>query len=215
MPRWGLLVLLLAAPAPALAQRVRLVVVDTANTKGQRQPLVLTPGILRDNRWVESLQNSFPLRMEFKVEIWRVRTDWFDALEKSFEWQVLIQYEPLIDQYTKSEAWGGALRRQTSFSTLQDLERNLEVGHLISISPGGTGEYYFTATLRLRTLTDEEMEELERFLQGNPTPAERERGSVLSRTARRVLLGLGGLPYDQLEARSRRFQVGAAPNDED
>jgi hypothetical protein len=206
-----MLFLLLSGPAPAVAQRVRLVVADTINARGQRLPLVFTPGILRDERWLESLRNSFPLRMEFRVEIWRVRPDWFDRLERWFEWEIVVQFEPLTDQYTKSEAWGGALRRQTTFGSLPELERNLEVGHQIGISPSDAGEYYFTATLRLSTLTDEEMEELERFLQGDPTPAERERGSVLSRAARRILLRFGGLPYDQLEGRSRRFQVGTPP----
>jgi hypothetical protein len=108
----------------------------------------------------------------------------------------------------EAEAWGGALRRQTRFSTLQDLELDLERGNQIGIAPAAIGEYYFTSTLRIRTLSDEEMEDLERFLQGNPTPEERERGSVLSRAARRLLLRFGGLPFEELEARSSRFVVG-------
>ena len=103
--------------------------------------------------------------------------------------------------------WGGALRRQTRFTTLQELELDLERGNQIGIAPAGTGEYYFTATLRIRTLSDEEMEDLERFLQGNPTPEERERGSVLGRAARRLLLRFGGLPFEELEAESEAAPV--------
>ena len=206
------LLLALAGASKAEAQRVRLVVADTVNSRGQRQPLILTPDILRDPRWVENLQTSLPLRMEFRIEIWRVRPDWFDQLERWFEWEIVIQYEPLTDQYTKSEAWGGALRRQTTFSSLQELERNLELGHQIGITPARAGQYYFTATLRLRTLSDEEMEDLERFLRGDPAAAEQDRGSVLSRAARRLLMGIGGLPYEQLEGRSRRFEAEQKEN---
>ncbi|HSR15186.1 MAG TPA: hypothetical protein VLL51_05510, partial [Gemmatimonadales bacterium] len=81
-----LLSLLLAVPALATAQgRVQLEVAATVPQVegGMRRPQVRTPGILRDGRWRETLQNSFPLRMRFRVEIWRVRTDWFDALERS------------------------------------------------------------------------------------------------------------------------------------
>lgn len=199
----------LLLPAPLAAQRVRLEVsASEPGANGVRRPVVRTPGILRDQRWLESLQSSFPLRLQFRVEIWRVRTDWFDALERSFEWEVVVQYEPLTDEYAKAEAWGSALRRQNRFSTLQDLELDLERGNQIGIAPAGVGEYYFTSTLRIRTLSDEEMEDLDRFLQGNPSPEERERGSVLSRAARRLLLRFGGLPFEELEARSVRFVVG-------
>jgi len=199
----------LLLPAPLVAQRVKLEVsASEPGPNGARRPIVRTPGILRDQRWLESLQSSFPLRLQYRVEIWRVRTDWFDALERSFEWEVVVQYEPLTDEYSKAEAWGGALRRQNRFSTLQDLELDLERGNQIGIAPAAIGEYYFTATLRIRTLSDEEMEDLERFLQGNPSPEERERGSVLSRAARRLLLRFGGLPFEELEARSNRFVVG-------
>ncbi len=205
----GLILATLLIPAPALAQRVKLeVAASDPGPNGARRPILRTPGILRDQRWLESLQSSFPLRLQFRVEIWRVRTDWFDALERSFEWEVVVRYEPLTDEYAKTEAWGGALRRQNRFSTLQELELDLERGNQIGIAPAGLGEYYFTATLRIRTLTDEEMEDLERFLQGNPSPAEQERGSVLSRAARRLLLRFGGLPFEELEARSPRFVVG-------
>ena len=201
--------LLCLIPWPLLAQRVKLeVATSEPGPNGARRPILRTPGILRDQRWLESLQSSFPLRLQYRVEIWRVRTDWFDALERSFEWEVVVQYYPLTDEYAKAEAWGGALRRQGRFSTLQELELDLERGNQIGIAPAGIGEYYFTATLRIRTLSDEEMEDLERFLQGNPTPEERERGSVLSRAARRMLLRFGGLPFEELEARSARFVVG-------
>lgn len=204
-----LLLVFTLLPAPLLAQRVKLeVAASEPGPNGARRPILRTPGILRDQRWLESLQSSFPLRLQFQVEIWRVRTDWFDALERSFEWEVVVQYYPLTDEYAKSEAWGGALRRQSRFSTLQELELDLERGNQIGIAPAVIGEYYFTATLRIRTLSDEEMEDLERFLQGNPTQEERERGSVLSRAARRMLLRFGGLPFEELEARSARFVVG-------
>jgi hypothetical protein len=209
----GALLLVLAGVSPAGAQRVRLVVTDSVNARGQPVPLIQTPGILRDPRWSESLQASLPLRMEFRVEIWRVRPDWFDHLERWFEWEIVVQFEPLTDEYTKSETWGGALRRQTTFGSLQELERNLELGHLIGITPARAGEYYFTATLRLRTLNDQEMEELERFLRGDPA-SDTDRGSIWSRAIRRFLTGIGGLPYDQLENRSRRFTVEAGRDEE-
>lgn len=200
---FALAVCTLALPAAADAQRVRL---DVSPEGAPPVPHVRTPGILRDPRWLESLQNSFPLRLHFRIEIWRVRTDWFDALERAFEWQTVVQYEPLMDQYVRTDIWGEVPRRIDQFASLPELERNLEAGWPVILRTPGPGEYYYNVTLHLRTLTEAEIDELERFLQ--PAGEARPRGSALSRAARRILLRFGGLPVEQLEARSRRFVVG-------
>jgi len=205
-----LLALLAAAPSVAAAQgRVRLEVTAStpANPAAPRQPQVRTPGILQDARWRETLQSSFPLRMRFRVEIWRVRTDWFDALERSFEWETVVVYEPLADQYAKTVLFGGSPRSFQRFESLQELERDLERPNQVNMTPGGPGQYYFTASLQIRTLTDEEVEQLERFVQGEPQPDLPDQPSSLLKATRRLLLRFGGMPFAELEARSRTFTI--------
>jgi len=200
------------ATVPVHAQgRVRLEVTvsDPINDAGVRQPRVRTPGILRDARWRDALLNSFPLRIRYRVEIWRVRPDWFDAQERAFEWEALVQQEPLTDQYSRTTIFRGSPRAFERFATLQELELDLEKVQQVAISPPGPGEFYFAASVEIRTLTDEEMEELERFLQGEPSerddPAGRPGG--LGRAARRFLLRVGGLPAQDLDAKSDRFVI--------
>lgn len=204
-----LLLLALAAAPTAAAQRVRLEVSasEPAPETGARRPVVRTPGILRDTRWRETLQNSFPLRLQFRVEIWRVRPDWFDALERAFEWQTVVQYEPLVDEYAKTVLFGGSPRSVQRFLNLEELERDLERATVVAIAPAERGEYYFTASLQIRTLTDEEVDEMERFLSGAPDDPSGQAGAV-RRAARRLLLRFGGLPTATLEARSGRFASG-------
>ncbi len=209
---WLLLLVLAFSAGPLWGQaRVRLEVTasEPINPQGVRRPQVRTPGILQDPRWRDALQNSFPLRLRYRVEIWRVRPDWFDALERAFEWETLVQFEPLTDQFTKTVVFGGSARAYTRFTSLQELERDLERVQLVTITPAGIGEYYFTGSLQIRTLTDAEMEELERFLQGEPSPRDQPDDAQPSfgRTARRLLLRFGGLPYQELEGRTARFQV--------
>lgn len=209
--------LLLALPGAAGAQepqRVQFEITASAplNDAGVRQPVLRTPGLLRDQRWREAIENSFPLRLRLRVEIWRVRTDWFDAQERNFSFEVLIQYEPLTDEYSRTLIFGGSPREIRRFTTLAELERNLEAENVVNIRPAGVGAYYFSASLQIQVLTDEEMEELERFLQGEPTPRDRQDpGPSLGRSARRLLLRFGGLPYQELEARSDRFEVQLPP----
>lgn len=215
MPRaaTGLLLLSLLAPPPGPAQaqtRVRLQVTASAEltAQGLRRPEVRTPGLLRDPRWREALQSSFPVRLHFRVEIWRVRPDWFDELERSFDWQVLLQFEPLTDQFSKTLIFGDSARGFSRFSTIEDLEREMEKPQQVTIAPATSGEYYFAANLQIRTLTDTEMEELERFVQGEPAsrdvPGE---GPSLGRMMRRLILRFGGLPWQNLDQRSERFRV--------
>lgn len=205
---WLACLLLLVALPAAAQQRVRLEVTasEPAPESGVRRPLVRTPGLLQDTRWLESLENTFPLRLQFRVEIWRVRTDWFDALERAFQWEAVVQYDPLVDEFTKTVLFGGSPRSVQRFPGLPELERDLERATQVSITPAGPGEYYFTASLQLGTLTDDEMEDLERFLRGAAAEPGTEPGAV-RRAARRLLLRVGGLPTAQLEARSARFTV--------
>ena len=206
--------LLLPGGAAAQQQRVKFEITASAplNEAGVRQPVLRTPGLLRDSRWREAIENSFPLRLRLRVEIWRVRTDWFDAQERNFAFEVLIQYEPLTDEYSRTLIFGGSPREIRRFTTLVDLERSLERENVVNIRPSGVGEYYFSGSLQIQVLTDDEMEELERFLQGEPTPRDRQNpGPSIGRSARRLLLRFGGLPYQELEARSERFEVRPPP----
>lgn len=206
--------LLLPGGAAAQQQRVRFEITASAplNEAGVRQPVLRTPGLLRDNRWREAIENSFPLRLRLRVEIWRVRTDWFDAQERNFTFEVLIQYEPLTDEYSRTLIFGGSPREIRRFTTLVELERSLERENVVNIRPASVGEYYFSGSLQIQVLTDDEMEELERFLQGEPTPRDRQDpGPSIGRSARRLLLRFGGLPYQELEARSEQFEVRSPP----
>ena len=208
------LLLVLPGGAAAQQQRVNFEITASAplNEAGVRQPVLRTPGLLRDRRWREAIENSFPLRLRLRVEIWRVRTDWFDAQERNFAFEVLIQYEPLTDEYSRTLIFGGSPREIRRFTTLLDLERSLERENVVNIRPSGVGEYYFSGSLQIQVLTDDEMEELERFLQGQPTPRDRQDpGPSIGRSARRLLLRFGGLPYQELEARSERFEVRPPP----
>ena len=62
-----LLLAFILLPAPLLAQRVKLeVTASEPGPNGARRPILRTPGILRDQRWLESLQSSFPLRLQYR-----------------------------------------------------------------------------------------------------------------------------------------------------
>jgi hypothetical protein len=77
------------------------------------------------------------------------------------------------------------------------------------VSPTQQGNYYYTSTLEVSTLSDDDLEELERFMEGDVGAAEGEGGlgDALGREATRFLLRLAGLPSLRLEARTGRFSI--------
>jgi hypothetical protein len=77
------------------------------------------------------------------------------------------------------------------------------------VSPSQQGNYYYSATLEVSTLSDADLEELERFLEGDVRRSRGEGGlgDALGRGATRFLLRLAGLPSLRLEDRTGRFTV--------
>ena len=74
--------------------------------------------------------------------------------------------------------------------------------------PQGNGTFYYHINLKIQTLSDQELEELERFLRGEAqAPPQQDRGSI-GRTIRRFLARLGGgLPFEELEEKTGQFTV--------
>jgi hypothetical protein len=220
MLRWGGRMLLLTgalAGVPAgrmLAQDagdVRLHINLTDSTpNGARAPVIRSENMLGSNsRWLAALRSGLPVRLHYRVEVWRSRGAWFDTFERQVEWDVLVRHEPLLDQYTLLTLVGAA-RQERRYATLDALGAALAFAYQVNVRPVEEGRYYYAASLQVSTLSDSDLDELERFLAGDLDPAEnddRDLGAALGRGATRFLLRLAGLPSLRLEARSDHFSV--------
>ncbi len=207
--------LLLAATsaAPAAAQAgnsVRLEVRLTRDSapRGERAPVVRSDNLLGDGRWLSTLRSGLPVRLHYRVEVWRSRNGWLDQLNRQVYWDVVIRHEPLLDQYTMLTIFGSRVQERR-YATLDALTAALAFAYQINISPAEAGSYYYSATLEVSTLSDSDLDELERFLEGEIEPARGREGigDALGRGATRFLLRLAGLPSLRLEARTQRFAV--------
>jgi len=198
----------LSTPAVAQTPRVGLSVSLGPDTlaRGARYARVQVRSLFADKNWADALDQSFPIRLTFRMEIWRSRDGWIDEFQRAAEWSTVIQYEPLQDQYKVTELLlSGPV--ETRFSTRDDLARWIGTTREVDALPVGAGVFYYDVHLRISALSDEDMEEIERFLAGGPaTPARPERSS-LGRSFRRFLLRLAGLPGEDLNVKSERFRV--------
>lgn len=220
IPRARLIILAMMVvfgiPAPKVqAQQSRAVALtvglsaDTARN-GRRDPLVRAQYLLSDPRLISMIGSGFPLRMHYRVELWRSRSGWFDAFERAVEWDVVVRHEPLLDQYAVNTIMPGRTRenRYTGLATLTEALDG--VAFQIAFRVSEDGDYYYNAALQVSTLSDSDLDELERFLRGDLGPAAsegRDFGDAVGRGATRLLLKLAGLPSVRVEGRSGRFRV--------
>jgi hypothetical protein len=209
-------VTLAAAPLQRLdaqeAQPVRLYVAlsPDSSQNGARAPIVRSVNLLGgDSRWLAALRSGLPVRLHYRVEVWRSRDGWFDIFVRQAEWDVLVRHEPLLDQYTLL-TFAGASRQERRYATLDALGAALAFAYQVNVRPAEEGRYYYAASLQVSTLSDSDLDELERFLAGDLRREARDGenlGDALGRGATRFLLRLAGLPSLRLEARSERLVV--------
>jgi hypothetical protein len=208
-----LALLALGVPSAGQAQAgnsVRLQVRLTPDTtpRGERAPVVRSENLLSDGRWLSTLRSGLPVRLHYRVEVWRSRDGWLDQLTRQVYWDVVVRHEPLLDQYTMLTIFGTRVQERR-YATLDALTAALAFAYQINVSPAQSGSYYYTATLEISTLSDSDLDELERFLEGdlNGAGGQTGLGDALGRGATRFLLRLAGLPSLRLEARTGRFRI--------
>jgi Domain of unknown function (DUF4390) len=218
--RWGGCSIALAGalqtyPVRAAAQdsgdvRLLITLAGDSAPSGSRAPVVRSENLLgTTSRWLTALRSGLPVRLHYRVEVWRSRGAWFDTFERQAEWDVLIRHEPLLDQYTLV-TFVGAARQERRYATIDALGAALAFAYQVNVRPAEAGRYYYAASLQVTTLSDSDLDELERFLAGDMGRAAERNGNLgdaLGREATRFLLRLAGLPSLRLEARSQPFSV--------
>ena len=199
----------LAAQEP---QPVRLHVILTQDSspRGARAPIVRSENLLvPESRWLLALRSGLPVRLHYRVEVWRSRDGWFDNFDRQVDWDVVVRHEPLLDQYTLLTLVG-ARRQERRYATLDALGAALAFAYQVNMRPEEEGSYYYAGLLQVSTLSDSDLDELERFLAGDLGQSDQggeSFGDALGRGTTRFLLRLAGLPSLRLEARSPRFVV--------
>jgi len=185
-----------AALSPAGAQVPGLTV-----TLQSEIPRIQTTRLLADGKFVTLMRSGFPLRLHYRLELWRARSGWFDQLVSDWSWDAVARHDPLADDFMLIRT-GGSLAR---YGTSEELEHALEIPYKLNLKLRGSGRFYFLCRLEVTTLNDTDLEELTRWLKGDVSPAvsgDGNLGGALARGAQRLLVRIAGLPRLTLEARS-------------
>ncbi|HET7623138.1 MAG TPA: DUF4390 domain-containing protein [Gemmatimonadaceae bacterium] len=205
--------LLFLFASPLAAQReARLEVslpVDAELTR--RAPAISAQNMLSDRRLEELLHSGFPARLHFKVELWSA-DGVFDALKSEAEWDVIVRYNPLERRYSAARIVREHAASLGSYASFDSVQAAVARPYRPSIRlPSGTGRHYYIVMLDVEMLSVNDIDEVERWLRGELSPAvrgERNAGTALSRGAKTLVTRLLGGRSQHYEARTRVFRGG-------
>lgn len=194
-----------AQEAPAPAPRVEISLSGDSLDPQSVFPLVRTHDLLTGSPWISLLREGLPVRLSYRLELWKSKNAWFDDLLQHVEWDVVIRWEPVHFEFSVRTVTSSGTRERR-YATAEALASALGSTYRIAIQPSAQGTHYYVTSLTVSTLSDSDIEELERFMRGDGTEDEDETlGGVIGREVTRLLLRMAGLPSIRLEARSRRF----------
>lgn len=199
MIRTLVLALVLGAVAPQLVPPS-----ISANPGAGFRPVVRLGTILDNRDLEEAVRSGLPIRIRVRVELWR--DQFFDDLTSSINWTAALAYDPLDREFLVR--FPGAADRR--FKTYVEARRAFEGPYGLAIRPTRSGTYYYTASIEVETLALSDLEELERWLQGEFQPAvagDRSVTGALGEGAKRLLVRILSMPNRKVEVKSDRFRL--------
>ncbi len=162
--------------------------------------------LFTDPSLVEAVRSGLPLRIRLRIQLWK--DGFFDNQKDQHDWRATILFDPLTRRYrVQSSERTGA---QIEVNTLEEAQAALQLTLTVPIRPTESGRYYYVAAVEMETLSLSDLEELQRWLQGELGPAvagDREVEGALATGFRRALVRMLGLPAKRFQVRSPGFRV--------
>lgn len=163
---------------------------------------MLATGSIRDY-----MRNGFPARLHFHVELWR-KGGLFDALQGTADWQVVAYFDPLTKRYRAARIVGKGVTVLGDFDQARALDSAVAHPYTVPLTPRDNHQYYYTGTLDVDLISLNDLDEVERWLHGELSPAvrgQRNAGGAVGRGLRTFFLRLIGAERRHYDTRSKIF----------
>jgi len=162
--------------------------------------------LFSDISLVNAVLSGLPLRVRVRIQLWK--DGFFDSQKGQHEWRASVLFDPLTRRYrVRSSELTGA---EVEVNTLEEAQDALQLTLNVPLRPRESGKYYYMAIVEMETLSLSDLEELQRWLQGELVPVvvgDRDVEGALATGFRRVLVRMLGLPAKRFEVQSPSFQV--------
>jgi hypothetical protein len=199
-----------ARPTDAFAQTrsaIEMRLPDPASL-GAEGPLVRIAGVLDDRDLRDLLQHGFPVRIHYRVELWTV-AGWFDDLRDTWEWDVVLRYDPLQKSFGVARIVGDQVTPLGEFASHGEAAQAAERPYRVPlVAPHGRKSYY-SAVVDVQAVSLSDLDEVERWLRGELRPVVRGRrnpGTALGRGLRTLAVRLLGSESRHYESRTVTFR---------
>lgn len=173
---------------------------------GTGEAVVELTDLLSDESLVEAVTSGLPLRIRLRIQLWK--DGFFDNQKGQYEWRATVLFDPLTRRFKiQSSDRTGA---EVEVNTLEEARQTLQMTLEIPLRPRESGEYYYSGLVEMETLSLSDLEEVQRWLQGELVSAVAGEGDVdgaLAKGARRVLVRMLGLPAKRFTGQSEKFRV--------
>jgi hypothetical protein len=177
----------------------------------KRGPLVRASNMLSRERTKKFLAAGFPARFHVRVELWSEGPFWLDNLESSREYDMFARFLPTEKKYEVILVEDDVALSLGKFDAMPEAER--AVGR--AVAPRITGarisrRQYYQASLVVETLSERDLDEVERWLKGDIEPGisgEANPASLVSRILKPLATRLLGGEKVSYDATSERFRV--------
>jgi hypothetical protein len=203
-------VLVLSSGAAAQARPSLTVTLPARDSLAIAGPVVQARNVITDRPVRELMDHGFPAQLRYRVELWST-AGLFDRRLRSVGWDVVVRYDPLRRTFEAVRVAGDVDTSLGVFKQFADAVAAIERPFQPSMRvPNVGGNLYYNVTLDLEMLSVGDLDELERWVRGDLSPAvrgQRNPGTALGRGARTLISRLLGGERRTLEARSRRFRV--------
>ena len=204
--------LVLSIAVPLSAQRdARLIVALPNGASDAGVPEVSVEKVLDDRSIEELLHSGFPARLHYRLELWQ-SGGLFDNLQRHVEWDVIVRYNPLERRYSATRIEADRATSLGSLGTMKEVDAALAKPFTPAIAAPKAGEhnrYYWISTLDVEMLSVNDLDEVERWLHGELTPAvhgDRNPGTALGRGVTTLITRVLGGKQRHYEARTREYR---------
>ncbi len=177
----------------------------------RRGPLVRATQMLAGERIKELLLAGFPARFHFRVELWSEGRFFLNQLQDAAEWDVWVRYLPVERTYEVLQVQDDQALSLGKFTAIADAERAIARPNaaVIAARPSTRPQYY-QASLVVEVLSERDLDELARWLQGDVEPGITGRAnpaSILTRGIRTLASRLLGGEKLEYEVTGPQFRV--------